>query len=132
MRDLMSRQTEPLSCERCNRLTKKCMPEQFGIILTNKSALLTLAALLDTIGRPGNANSFSTPPVSFQCISFLVGGARSSVVTMSVVSDSCSFIVSLGIPFCSSTISLRLRFPLFSVPPEERKNNRTQFARVSA
>ena len=26
---------------------------------------------------PGRANSFSTPPVSFQCISRLVGGARS-------------------------------------------------------
>ena len=38
---------------------------------------------------PGRAKSFSTPPVSFQCIKRFVGGARSSVVTMSVVSESC-------------------------------------------
>ena len=37
---------------------------------------------------PGSAKSFSTPPVSFQCIRRFVGGARSSVVTMSVVSES--------------------------------------------
>ena len=37
---------------------------------------------------PGSAKSFSTPPVSFQCIKRFVGGARSSVVMMSVVSES--------------------------------------------
>ena len=61
------------------------------------------------MGRPGRAKSFSTPPGSFQCMRRRVGGARSSVVTMSDVSDSCDFISSPEMFFTSSTISLRLR-----------------------
>lgn len=58
----------------------------------------------------GRANNFSTPPVSFQCISLFVGGARSRVVIMSLVSESWAFISSPDMFFTSSTISLRLRF----------------------
>lgn len=71
---------------------------------------LTLSTVLDRMAQPGRENNFSKPPVSFHCISFFVGGARSRVVTMSDVSDNCSFMVSLGMPCCSSTISLRFLF----------------------
>lgn len=73
------------------------------------------------IGLPGKTKTFSTPPVSFQSINFFVGGARSRAETMSDVSESCSFMVSLGMPFCSSTISLRFRLPFLSVPVQLKK-----------
>lgn len=76
---------------------------------------LTLNKILEGIGLAGNVNSFSTPPVSFQCMSLLVGGARSNVVTMSDVLLSWFFISSPDIFFTSSTISLRLRF-VFVMP----------------
>lgn len=47
------------------------------------SCWVTLRSLLFQRGCAGREKSFSTPPVSFHIISFLVGGARSSVVTMS-------------------------------------------------
>ena len=59
------------------------------------------------MGRPGKANNFSTPPVSFQCIKRRVGGARSKVVTISDVSDNWDFISSPEMFLTSSTISLR-------------------------
>jgi len=77
---------------------------------------LTFELTLDTILLPGKENNFSTPPVSFQCINFFVGGAKSNVEMMSDVSDNCNFIVSPGNPFCSSTISLRFLLFLPSVP----------------
>ena len=80
---------------------------------------LTLNTLFEMIERPESTKTFSTPPVSFHSMSFLVGGARSKDVTMSEVSDNCSFIVSLGIPFCSSTISLRFLLPFVTVPGRE-------------
>jgi hypothetical protein len=58
---------------------------------------------------PGKAKSFSTPPVSFQCISLLVGGAKSNVVTISEVSESWDFISSPDMFLTSSTISFLLR-----------------------
>jgi hypothetical protein len=70
------------------------------------------------MGRPGKANNFSTPPVSFQYFNFFVGGARSSVVVISEVSDNCNFMVSLGMPFWSSMTSFRFLFALRSVPVE--------------
>lgn len=73
------------------------------------------------IGLPGKAKSFSTPPVSFQCIKRFVGGAKSSVVTMSLVSESCAFISSPEIFFTSSTMSLR--FLLAFVKPTVKYNN---------
>lgn len=76
---------------------------------------LTLKSTLEGIGLAGKVNSFSTPPVSFQCISRLVGGARSNVVTMSDVLLSWFFISSPDMFFTSSTISLRLRF-VFVIP----------------
>lgn len=88
--------------------------------MKSTEALLTRHVNLEIMGRPGSANNFSTPPVSFQCINFLVGGAKSKVVIMSAVSANCSFIVSLGIPFCSSTISLRLRLPFLSCPTKNK------------
>ena len=72
-----------------------------------KGDWLTLERALAGIGRPGKANNFSTPPVSFQCISRFVGGARSRVVTISLVSESCAFISSPEIFLISSTINLR-------------------------
>ena len=88
-----------------------------------KKTPFTLPILLEAIALPGKAKSFSTPPVSFQCINFLVGGAKSNVVTISEVSDNCSFIVSLGIPFCSSTTSFLFRLAFLSVP-NIRKDNK--------
>lgn len=41
----------------------------------------TLKRMRAGINLAGNANSFSTPPVSFQCINRLVGGAKSRDVT---------------------------------------------------
>jgi len=83
---------------------------------------VTWDSFLETICRPGNANSFSTPPVSFQCINFLVGGAKSSVLTISDVSESCSFIVSLAIDFSSSITSRRF-FRTFRSDPSHKPAN---------
>lgn len=71
--------------------------------------IITLNRTRAGIGLPGKAKSFSTPPVSFQCINLFVGGAKSNVVIISLVSDSCAFISSPEIFFTSSTMSLRLR-----------------------
>ena len=60
--------------------------------------------------RPEFVNNLSTDPLSFHNISFNVGGARSKVVTMSLVCISCSFIDCESIPFCSSTKSFLRRF----------------------
>lgn len=80
-----------------------------------KKQPLTLNRTLDGIGLAGKVNSFSTPPVSFQCISRLVGGAKSNVVTMSEVLLSWFFISSPDMFFTSSTMSLRFRF-VFVMP----------------
>src|SRR6218665_1356346 len=96
----------------CGHVNFKLNTQKFLLLLQTR----TCASLFDTNALPGKANSFSTPPVSFQCISFFVGGARSRVVTMSVVSESCNFIVSLAIAFCSSITSFRFFFTFLSVP----------------
>lgn len=100
------------------RLHVTCKPHQlsigpYNIIINNH----TLNRTLEGIGLAGSVNSFSTPPVSFQCMSRLVGGAKSSVVTMSDVLLSWFFISSPDMFFTSSTISLRLRFVLV-IPAE--------------
>lgn len=52
-------------------------------LIYNMYKLETFSSLAFQRGWAGRENSFSTPPVSFHIMSFLVGGARSRVVTMS-------------------------------------------------
>ena len=88
----------------------------WDLLIVDENKRFTFPIFFEGSGRPGRAKSFSTPPVSFQCMSFLVGGARSRVVMISEVSASCIFIVSLVMPFCSSTTSFRFRLAFLSVP----------------
>lgn len=78
----------------------------------------TRVRVLERIRCPGKEKSFSTPPVSFQCISRFVGGAKSNVATISVVSESWDFISSPDMLFTSSTTSFlfRLAFTVLSAP----------------
>lgn len=62
------------------------------------------------ISVDGNEYNFSTPPVSFQNINRLVGGAKSNDVIMSDVLANWFFISSPEIFFTSSTINFRFRF----------------------
>lgn len=87
-----------------------------------KKKKFTLNNILAGTGLAGRAKSFSTPPVSFQCMSLLVGGAKSSVVTMSVVSDSCDFISSPEIFLTSSTMSFLFLLAFVNPEKKERKN----------
>lgn len=133
----LRRRAIPLTSTRTSMLRKRCahllfmiflnatsflytrhesIPTFTIIILTkNDYVIHTLNSTLEGMGLAGKVNSFSTPPVSFQCISRLVGGARSNVVTISDVLLSWFFISSPDIFFTSSTISLRLRF-VFVIP----------------
>ena len=87
---------------------------------------------LEMICLPGKAKSFSTPPVSFQCMSFFVGGAKSSVVMMSEVSANCSFISLESMPFFSSMMSFRLRrwrprsLPFYLIFEEEEQGGENE------
>lgn len=98
-------------------LWNKHLNEQF---MTSR----TLNNDVEGIPFPGNANSFSTPPVSFQCIKRLVGGAKSKVITISLVSLSWAFISSPDIFLTSSTISFRFLL-VFGRPVCEKKTHYT-------
>ena len=98
-----------------NSMINKRQKKKILLLLQN----YTRKRLRAGIGLPGRANNFSTPPVSFQCIKRLVGGARSKVVTISDVSDSCAFISSPDMFLTSSTTSFR--FLLCRAHPMELK-----------
>ena len=84
---------------------------------TNRSiGTVTCRSLVGRICIPGIVSSLSTPPTSFHSISRLVGGASSSGTSRSAARRSWARIVSLGISFCSSMISLRFFFSLRPVP----------------